>query len=449
MDIYIRQAEIFNEGEQFTGSVLITKGEITGIFRENESPDLALSTKIIDATGKWLLPGVIDDQVHFRDPGFPEKANFYTETKAAVAGGVTSVMDMPNTKPQTITQKALSDKFKMAAEKSLTNYSFYFGATNDNLDEILKVDPSAVCGIKVFMGSSTGNMLVDNPESLEKIFSKAPGLIAVHCEDEATIQKNTKFYREKYGENIPVKYHPEIRSEEACYLSSSLAVRLAKKHKTRLHILHLSTARELSLFDAEIPLTKKMITGEVCVHHLWFDENDYEEYGTRIKWNPAIKTSADRKGLLQGVTDNKIDVIATDHAPHTREEKNNSYFNAPSGGPLIQHSLTAMLELAYQNKIDIHKVVEKMCHAPADLFRIEKRGYIRKGYWADLTLIDPEQTWEVSKDNLYYKCGWSPFEKQIFHRKVISTLVNGRIVYENGEFHESVKGKPLTFRPYQ
>jgi len=256
-------------------------------------------------------------------------------------------------------------------------------------------------------------------------------------------------YREKYGENIPVKYHPEIRSEEACYLSSSLAVRLAKKHKTRLHILHLSTARELSLFDAEIPLTKKMITGEVCVHHLWFDKNDYEEYGTRIKWNPAIKTSADRKGLLQGVTDNKIDVIATDHAPHTREEKNNSYFNAPSGGPLIQHSLTAMLELAYQNKIDIHKVVEKMCHAPADLFRIEKRGYIRKGYWADLTLIDPEQTWEVSKDNLYYKCGWSPFEKQIFHRKVISTLVNGRIVYENGEFHESVKGKPPTFRPYQ
>ncbi len=448
MDIYINNAEIFNEGEQFTGSVLMAGGKISGVFREGESPDLPRSVKIIDAGGKWLFPGVIDDQVHFRDPGFPEKADFYSETRAAVAGGVTTVMDMPNTKPQTITQKALSDKFEMAAGKSLTNYSFYFGATNDNLDEILKVDPLKVCGIKVFMGSSTGNMLVDDPESLEKIFSKAPGLVAVHCEDEATIQKNTKRYREKYGEDMPIKYHPEIRSEEACYLSSSLAVKLAEKHHTRLHILHLSTAKELSLFDADIPLSDKRITGEVCVHHLWFDDSDYEKYGTRIKWNPAIKTSADRQGLLQGIIDNKIDVIATDHAPHTLQEKSNSYFKAPSGGPLIQHSLTAMLELAYQNKIDVHKVVEKMCHAPADLFRIQKRGYIRKGYWADLTLIDPEQTWEVSKENLYYKCGWSPFEEQTFHRKVISTFVNGRIVYDNGNFYESVKGKPLIFKSF-
>ncbi|MCD6598037.1 MAG: dihydroorotase [Bacteroidales bacterium] len=446
MNIYIKNATIFNEGKQFKGSVLLKDGKIATVLDENEKIDLPKTVYTIDAAGKWLFPGVIDDQVHFRDPGFPEKADFFTETRAAVAGGVTSVMDMPNTKPQTVTQQALSDKFKMAAEKSLTNYSFYFGATNDNIDEILKIDPSKVCGLKVFMGSSTGNMLVDNPESLEKIFSKAPGLVAVHCEDEKTIQENTKIYRKKYGEDMPLKYHPEIRSEEACYLSSSLAVQLAKKHNTRLHILHLSTAKELSLFDDKTPLSEKKITGEVCVHHLWFDETDYDKFGTKIKWNPAIKTAADKRGLLQGVIDNKIDVIATDHAPHTIEEKNNPYFKAPSGGPLIQHSLLAMLELAYVGKIDIHKVVEKMCHAPADLFHIEKRGYIREGYWADLTLIDPEQDWTVGPENILYKCGWSPFEGQTFHRKVISTIVNGKLVYENGEINESVKGKPLTFK---
>ncbi len=446
MNIYIKNASIFNEGKQFKGSVLLKEGKIARILGENEKTGLPDPVLTIDATGKWLFPGIIDDQVHFRDPGSPEKADFFTETRAAVAGGVTSVMDMPNTNPQTVTQQALSDKFEMAAEKSLTNYSFYFGATNDNIDEILKIDSSKVCGLKVFMGSSTGNMLVDNPESLEKIFSKAPGLVAVHCEDEKTIQENTKIYREKYGEDMPMKYHPKIRSEKACYLSSSLAVQLAKKHNTRLHILHLSTAKELSLFDDQIPLSEKKITGEVCVHHLWFDETDYDKYGTRIKWNPAIKTAADKKGLLQGVIDNKIDVIATDHAPHTINEKNNSYFKAPSGGPLIQHSFSAMLELAYEGKIDIHKVVEKMCHAPADLFHVEKRGYIREGFWADLTLIDPDQAWTVSPDNILYKCGWSPFEGQTFHRKVIKTIINGKLIYDNGKISESVKGKPLTFK---
>ena len=446
MNIYIKNASIFNEGKQFKGSVLLKEGKIATVLGENEKTDLPDPVYTIDAKGKWLFPGVIDDQVHFRDPGPPEKADFFTETRAALAGGVTSVMDMPNTNPQTVTQQDLSDKFEMAAEKSLTNYSFYFGATNDNIDEILKIDPSNVCGLKVFMGSSTGNMLVDNPESLEKIFSKAPGLVAVHCEDEKTIQENTKIFREKYGEDMPIKYHPKIRSEKACYLSSSLAVQLAKKHNTRLHILHLSTAKELSLLDDQAPLSEKKITGEVCVHHLWFDETDYEEYGTKIKWNPAIKTPADKQGLLQGVIDNKIDVIATDHAPHTIEEKNNPYFKAPSGGPLIQHSLIAMLELAYEQKIDIHKVVEKMCHAPADLFHIEKRGYIREGYWADLTLIDPDQAWTVKPENILYKCGWSPFEGQIFHRKVICTIVNGKLVYDNGKINESVKGKPLTFK---
>ena len=446
MNIYIKNATIFNEGKQFIGSVLLKEGKIATVLGKNEKIDLPDTVFTIDGTGKWLFPGVIDDQVHFRDPGHPEKADFFTETRAAVAGGVTSVMDMPNTNPQTVTQQALSEKFKMAAEKSLTNYSFYFGATNDNIDEILKIDPSKVCGLKVFMGSSTGNMLVDNPESLEKIFSKAPGLVAVHCEDEKTIQENTKIYRKKYGEDMPLKYHPKIRSEEACYLSSSLAVQLAKKHNTRLHILHLSTAKELSLLDDQAPLSEKKITGEVCVHHLWFDETDYDKYGTRIKWNPAIKTTADKQGLLQGVIDNKIDVIATDHAPHTIEEKNNPYFKAPSGGPLIQHSLIAMLELAYEQKINIHKVVEKMCHAPADLFHIEKRGYIREGYWADLTLIDPDQVWTVKPENILYKCGWSPFEGQTFHRKVISTIVNGKLVFDNGKINEFVKGKPLTFK---
>ena len=447
MRIIIKNAQIVNKGIRYAGSLIIKDGKISEILKNTDLFDIKKDDKVIDAAGKLLLPGVIDDQVHFRDPGLTHKGDFYTESKAAVAGGITSVMEMPNTKPQTTTHEELSEKLKMASKKSFTNYSFYFGATNDNIEEILKIDPAKVCGLKVFMGSSTGNMLVDNPSSLEKIFSSSPCLVAVHCEDEETIRKNTAFFREKYGENISVKYHPEIRSEEACYLSSSLAVKLAKKHNTRLHILHLSTAKELELLNSDISLSEKRITAEVCVHHLWFDEGDYEKMGTRIKWNPAIKSPNDRKELLKAVLENKIDIIATDHAPHTLEEKNNSYFNSPSGGPLVQHSLVAMLELARSGKISIEKVVEKMCHAPADLFHIEKRGYIKEGYWADLVLIDSDSVWEVHPDNILYKCGWSPFEGQTFHSKVFATLVNGNLVYYDNKIDESFRGVSLNFNP--
>ncbi|MBI4945238.1 MAG: dihydroorotase [Bacteroidetes bacterium] len=462
--ILIKNANIVNEGKIFKGHVLI-EGEIIKGISDAPSPPLSwergLGGEVIDASGKYLLPGVIDDQVHFREPGLTHKAEIYTEAKAAVAGGVTSFMDMPNTIPNTLTQKLLEEKYQRASEVSLSNYSFFMGASNENIDEVLKTNPQNVCGVKVFMGSSTGNMLVDNRTTLENIFFKCKMLIATHCEDEATVRANMEKFKVKYGENIPVECHPLIRSAEACYKSSSLAVELAKKYNTRLHILHLSTAKELELFDNKIPLKEKRITAEVCVHHLWFSDEDYKTKGNFIKWNPAIKTKNDRDALLKGVLENKIDVICTDHAPHTLEEKKQSYFKAPSGGPLIQHSLVAMLEFVHQKKISIEKVVEKMSHALADCFQIQKRGYIREGYCADLVLVEapslisPEGGEKKTKSPSLWegwdglpilsKCGWSPFEGTTFHSKVTHTFVNGHVVYENGKFDETVKGKRLLF----
>lgn len=438
----ITNAKIVNEGKQFEGDVLI-KGQYIEKIGSGLSSDGA--DRVIDAKGKLLLPGVIDDQVHFREPGLTHKANIYTEAKAAVAGGITSFMEMPNTVPNALTQELLEDKYKIAAKDALANYSFFMGASNDNLDEVLKTDPKKVCGVKVFMGSSTGNMLVDNEATLEGIFSKVPMLIATHCEDEETIRKNTAEYKERYGEDVPIRCHPEIRSEEACYKSSSMAVELAKKHDARLHILHISTAKEISLFDNSKPLAEKRITAEACIHHLWFDDSQYDNKGTLIKWNPAVKTAKDRDAIFQAVLDNKIDVIATDHAPHTIEEKKNKYFNAPSGGPLVQHSLVAMMDFVKQGKITIEKVVEKMCHNPAIMFEINKRGYVREGYFADLVLVDPNAAWEVKKDNILAKCGWSPFEGHTFSAAVTHTFVSGHLAYEEGNFDESKKGERLTF----
>jgi dihydroorotase len=441
----IGNASIINEGQEYIGHILVKDGIIVDIIKNDTNPKLIVYDRYYEAKGKILIPGVIDDQVHFREPGLTHKAEIYTESKAAVAGGITSYMEMPNTIPQTTTQKLLKEKFELAELKSLANFSFYIGATNDNIDELTETDPKHVCGIKVFMGSSTGNMLVDNPESLEKIFSQAPVLIAVHCEDEQTIKNNTELYKAEFGENIPLKYHPLIRSEEACFKSSQLAVELAKKHNTRLHILHISTEKELSLFNQSLNLSEKRITAEVCVHHLWFDEEDYEKLGTKIKWNPAIKKKSDKEALLKGLLENKLDIVATDHAPHTKEEKNNSYFKAPSGGPLVQHSLLVMLELYHKGKISLEKIVEKMCHAPADLFRVEKRGYIRKGFWADFALIDLQSKYKVDFTNTYYKCGWSPFDDYVFSSKIDKTFVNGNLVYDNGTFYEAIKGMPLRF----
>ncbi len=441
----IKNATVVNENTKKINHVLIKDGKIFKIYEQEDDISNVEYDKLIDATGKYLLPGIIDDQVHFREPGLTHKAKIYTESKAAVAGGVTSFMEMPNTNPQTVTQKLLQEKFDVAAEQSLANYSFYMGATNENIDEVLKTDPKTVCGIKVFMGSSTGNMLVDNKEVLSEIFSKAPTLVAVHCEDEATIRHNSEVYRQKYGEDVPIKCHPEIRSEEACYKSSSMAVELAKKYGTQLHILHISSAKELELFENESNLEDKKITAEVCIHHLWFDSNDYEKYGTRIKWNPAVKTAKDKDELFKAMLNNKLDVIATDHAPHTEEEKRNTYFKAPSGGPLVQHSLQAMLEFYKQGKISLERIVEKMCHAPAKLFKIDKRAYIKEGYWADLVLVDLDAEQTVNKANIHYKCGWSPFENTVFHSKILYTFVNGNIVYDNGQFNEEVKGKRLMF----
>lgn len=442
---YIKNAVIVNEGMVFTGGVHILDGKINMVFMNGDMPEVPAGAEVIDAYGLHLIPGVIDDQVHFRDPGLTHKADLYTESKAAVAGGITSFMEMPNTIPQTLTQELLAEKYKMGAEKSLANYSFYMGASNENLEEILKTDPSTVCGIKVFMGASTGNMLVDDPDTLEKIFSGAPTLVAVHCEDEPTIQENVRILKERFGEDIPVEFHPLIRSEDACYRSSSFAVDLAEKHGTRLHILHLSTARELELFNDSIPLEKKKITAEVCVHHLWFHEGDYDRLGNLIKWNPAIKTMDDRDELLKGLLDDKIDVVATDHAPHTSEEKENNYFKAPSGGPLVQHSLVTMLELYHRGAISLEKVVEKMCHAPAKCFGVKNRGFIREGYAADLCLVDLNAPWRVEKENILYKCGWSPFEGEQFRSKVSHTFINGHLAYRQGSFDESIKGERLLF----
>jgi len=440
--VLIKNANIVNEGKVFKGSIFLQNEFISKI----SSNEIAEKTDlIIDAQGKYLLPGIIDDQVHFREPGLTHKGEIYTEAKSAVAGGVTSYMEMPNTVPNALTQELLEEKYKRASEVSLANYSFFMGASNENIDEVLKTNPKNVCGVKVFMGSSTGNMLVDNRQTLENIFSKCKLLIATHCEDEITIRANLAKFKEKYGDEIPIECHPLIRSAEACYKSSSLAVELAKKYNTRLHILHISTAKELELFDSKTSLKEKRITSEACIHHLWFSDEDYKTKGNLIKWNPAIKTKADRDAILTGVLENKIDVICTDHAPHTIEEKNQIYSKALSGGPLIQHSLVAMLEFVHQKKLTIEKITEKMSHALAICFQIEKRGFIREGYFADLALVDLNSPWKVDKSNILYKCGWSPFEGQTFQSKVTHTFVNGNLVYENGKFNESVKGKRLLF----
>ncbi|SHF51157.1 dihydroorotase [Mariniphaga anaerophila] len=441
----IKEATIVNEGLKFKGSVLIDNNTIEKVFPYAVPKDFDFTgVEIIDASGLLLIPGAIDDQVHFREPGLTYKGEIATESRAAVAGGVTSYMEMPNTKPQSVTQEELQKKYDRAAEVSPANYSFYMGATNNNLDEVLKTDPTKVCGIKVFMGSSTGNMLVDDEKTLSEIFQNAPTLVATHCEDEATIQKNIAIAKARYGENVPVSRHAHIRNDEACYISSSKAVELASKFDTRLHVLHLSSAKEMSLFSPGT-VKNKNITAEVCVHHLWFDERDYITKGNYIKWNPSIKTIKDKEALWDALLSDKIDVIATDHAPHTREEKNNTYFKAPSGGPLVQHSLTAMLEMTNKGVISIEKVIQKMCHAPADLFRIDRRGYIREGYYADLVLIDPNKSWQVSPENILYKCGWSPFEGQEFSHQVVSTFVNGQEVYKNGVVQDGLTGMRLSF----
>ncbi len=439
----IKDAQIVNEGKIFTGDVLIVDGVIKEIGEtiSAKSPDV----NIFHAEGKYLLPGIIDDQVHFREPGLTHKATIATESAAAVAGGITSFIEMPNTNPQATTIEKLEDKFAIAGKTSHANYSFMFGGTNDNLDEILKVDKKKVAGLKLFLGSSTGNMLVDDEDVLEKIFSATDLLISAHCEDEDTIRKNMEIYSERYGEDIPIKMHPIIRSEDACYISSSKAVALAKKTGARLHVFHVSTAKEIALFDNSIPLKDKKITAEVCIHHLWFSDDDYEEKGTFIKWNPAVKTENDRKRLFQALLDDKLDVIATDHAPHTLEEKDNVYTKAPSGGPLVQHALPAMLEFYHDGEISLEKIVEKMCHNPAILFEIEKRGFIKEGYKADLILVDLNNPWTVQKDNILYKCGWSPFEGTTFKSRITHTFVNGNLVYKNFKVYDGLYGERLTF----
>ena len=442
--ILIKNATIVNEGKTFISDLLIIDEKISAICT-SDLMNIPSETKIIDAKGLLLIPGVIDDQVHFREPGLTYKGDIFSESRAAVAGGVTSFMDMPNTNPQTVTIDLLNEKYVIGSENSIANYSFYLGATNTNIEEVLMVDHSAVCGIKLFMGSSTGNMLVDNENSLRDLFSKTTLPITAHCEDESIIRKNIEIYRGKFGEDVPVKMHPLIRSREACMKSSSHAAALAKEYNTRLHILHLSTAEELKLFSNDIPLSQKRITGEVCIHHLWFDDSSYDDLGTFIKWNPAIKTRFDRDALINGVKNNLIDIIATDHAPHTLAEKENTYFKAPSGGPLIQHTLVAMLEMWHSKIFSLEKIVEMMCHNPAILFNIRKRGFIREGYQADLCLVDPASPWTVSKENLLYKCGWSPFEGQVFNSKVVKTIVNGSIVYDDGIINEDYRGQRLMF----
>lgn len=440
--ILFKNATVFNEGKSIVTDVLI-QDEIIQKIDQNITPESGV--EVIDLEGKWLLPGCIDDQVHFREPGLTHKGNIFSESRAAVAGGITSFMEMPNTVPNALTQELLQDKYDIAAKNSPANYSFFMGASNDNIEEVLKTDPKNVCGVKIFMGSSTGNMLVDEEETLTKLFSQVPMLIATHCEDEATIRENTAAFKEKYGDDIQMEMHPLIRSAEACYISSSLAVSLAKKYNTRLHILHISSAREVDLFDNTVPLSEKRITSEACVHHLWFSDEDYAEKGTNIKWNPAVKTKEDRAGIWAGLLSDKIDIVATDHAPHTIEEKNNSYFNAPSGGPLVQHALLAMLEKAKEGVLSVEKVVEKMAHAPAICFQMEKRGFIKEGYFADIVVVDPNKSITVDKSNLLYSCGWSPFEGTTFSHTIDSTYVNGNLVYDGQEVKNNIFGKRLTF----
>ncbi|MDQ1098710.1 MULTISPECIES: dihydroorotase [Chryseobacterium] len=441
MKTLIKNVQIVNEGKIFGSDILIDNDIISKIEqRIDDDVDL-----VIDGSGKYLLPGVIDDQVHFREPGLTHKGNIESESRSAIAGGVTSFIDQPNTVPNAVTQALLADKYNIASESAYANYGFMMGGTNDNLEEVLKTDPRNVPGIKLFLGSSTGNMLVDNPETLERIFSNTKMLIAVHCEDEATIKANTQKYMDEYGEDIPVKFHHLIRSEEACYKSSSKAIELAKKTGARLHVFHLSTARETALFRNDIPLKDKKITAEVCVHHLTFTNEDYETKGALIKWNPAVKTQKDKDGLWEALLDDRIDVIATDHAPHTWEEKRNVYTKCPSGAPLVQHSLPVMLENYKNGKISLEKIVEKMCHNPAILFRIAKRGFVREGYKADLVLVDLHDSWTVAKENLLYHCGWSPLEGMELQSKVTHTFVNGNLVYDQGKINEQKFGERLLF----
>jgi dihydroorotase len=439
--IILRNAQIVNEGSRYFADLSIQGEIIESIAGQIDLP----YDQEIDLNGNLLIPGCIDDQVHFREPGLTYKADIFSESRAAVAGGITSFMEMPNTVPNALTQALLEDKYAIAAEKSIGNYSFFMGVSNDNYDEVMRTNSENVCGIKIFMGSSTGNMLVDNYNTLEHVFANAPTLIATHCEDETTIKNNLAKAKETFGLDIPIEMHPLIRSEEACYLSSSFAVELAKKTGARLHVLHISTAKETGLFSNALPLKEKKITAEACVHHLWFSDEDYATKGNLIKWNPAVKTSVDRAMIWNAVLDNRIDVIATDHAPHTLEEKGQNYLNAPSGGPLVQHALLAMLEKSIQGVITIERIVEKMAHAPADLFRINNRGYIKEGYYADLVEIHTGRKTQVNRNNVLYKCGWSPFEGINFNHEVSRTFVNGRLVYEGGKIIEGSKGKRLLF----
>lgn len=443
--ILIYNAEIINEGAQYKASVLIEDQRIKAVFKETVPQEIENNATVIDASGLYLLPGAIDDQVHFREPGLTHKGDIYSESRAAVAGGITSFMDMPNTLPQTTTVEALNEKFERGASSSLGNYSFFIGATNDNFKELKKEGVKRAAAIKVFMGSSTGNMLVDNPDTLEKLFSEIDMVIAAHCESEEIIKENKERYIKEYGENLDISFHSKIRSSEACYASSSQAVRLAKKYNSRLHLFHLSTAKEMELLEAK-PLKDKRITGEACVHHLWFTEEDYARLGNKIKWNPAVKTRKDRDALRQALIEGKLDVVATDHAPHTWDEKQGSVLQAASGGPMVQHALTVMLELCYQGIFTPELVVEKMAHAPAELFNLKDRGYIREGYYADLVLVDPKQTWTVSRENLLYKCGWSPLEGTTFHHQVVKTFVNGSLVYDNGKLDNDFRGMELCYR---
>ena len=437
----LKNAQIVNEGSIIKADLLIEGQRISKI-----APFINdAAAQVIDLEGQFLLPGIVDDQVHFREPGLTHKGRIYTEARAAVAGGITSFMEMPNTIPQALSQELLEDKYLIGAKDSLANYSFFMGASNENLEEVLKTDSKRVAGVKIFMGSSTGNMLVDDKEVLNSIFSKCKMLIAVHCEDEQTIRTNSAKMKAEYGEDLPIRFHPVIRNDEACYKSSSMAIELAKKHDTRLHILHISTAKETALFRNDIPLKEKKITAEACIHHLWFDERSYDEKGTLIKWNPAVKSLKDKEAIWSALLDDRIDIIATDHAPHTLEEKQNTYFNAPSGGPLVQHALVAMLEFYHQGKVSLEWIVTKMCHAPADCFQLKERGFIREGFFADLVVVDPNKPWTVTKQNILYQCAWSPFEGTVFKSSVSKTFVNGNLVYNQGVFDETTRGMRLEF----
>lgn len=442
---FLKNATLVSDGERLKANLLLENERIAKIVETEQKLDLPENCITIDLSGKYILPGVIDDQVHFRDPGLTHKGDLETESRAAVAGGITSFMDMPNTIPNVLTQEILEEKYKGAEGRSWANYSFYMGTSNSNAEEVLKTNPTNVCGVKIFLGASTGNMLVDNQQTLEKIFAESKMMITVHCEDEGTIQRNLTEAKAKYGDDIPISAHPLIRSEEACYLSSSFAVNLAKKHNTRLHVLHLTTAKEMELFSNDKPLIEKRITAEVCMHHLWFSDKDYAKKGTYIKWNPAIKKQSDAEGLLAALLENKIDVVATDHAPHTLVEKENIYTKAASGGPMVQHSLVLLLEMMHQGKLSLEKVVEKMCHAPAEMFQIRDRGFIREGFYADLVIVDLNDSWEVMPENIHYKCGWSPLIGQQFKSKVEATFVNGQRVYNQGEFLSKGQGKRLLF----